>query len=145
MSIGVWRSWLAHLHGVQGVESSSLFTPTKERGDIVASLFFRLRISGYGGSVRTHHVRPLNSGFWILDSGFNPHSSLRLPQCDSPTDCGRMQRVPTNTLLTFSFQFSVFSFQLLTVLSFLSELWRSPRCGDECCHRHWCFDCLPCW
>ena len=26
---GVWRSWLAHLHGVQGVESSSLFTPTK--------------------------------------------------------------------------------------------------------------------
>lgn len=25
---GVWRSWLAHLHGVQGVESSSLFTPT---------------------------------------------------------------------------------------------------------------------
>lgn len=26
--IGVWRSWLAHLHGVQGVESSSLFTPT---------------------------------------------------------------------------------------------------------------------
>lgn len=30
---GVWRSWLAHLHGVQGVESSSLFTPTiKKKG-----------------------------------------------------------------------------------------------------------------
>ena len=30
----MWRSWLAHLHGVQGVESSSLFTPTifKRRG-----------------------------------------------------------------------------------------------------------------
>jgi hypothetical protein len=27
--IGVWRSWLAHLHGVQGVGSSSLLTPTK--------------------------------------------------------------------------------------------------------------------
>ena len=29
---GVWRSWLAYLHGVQGVGSSSLLTPTfKER------------------------------------------------------------------------------------------------------------------
>ena len=28
---GAWRSWLAHLHGVQGVESSSLFAPTKAR------------------------------------------------------------------------------------------------------------------
>ena len=27
-SLGAWRSWLAHLHGVQGVESSSLFAPT---------------------------------------------------------------------------------------------------------------------
>lgn len=26
--IGVWRSWLAYLHGVQGVGSSSLLTPT---------------------------------------------------------------------------------------------------------------------
>ena len=25
---GVWRSWLAHLHGVQGAASSSLATPT---------------------------------------------------------------------------------------------------------------------
>ena len=25
---GVWRSWLAYLHGVQGVGSSSLLTPT---------------------------------------------------------------------------------------------------------------------
>jgi hypothetical protein len=27
--IGVWRSWLAHLHGVQGVVRSSRITPTK--------------------------------------------------------------------------------------------------------------------
>src|SRR4030042_1139431 len=26
--IGVWRSWLAHLHGVQGVVCSSQITPT---------------------------------------------------------------------------------------------------------------------
>ncbi len=29
--IGVWRSWLAHLHGVQGVGSSSLLTPTYKK------------------------------------------------------------------------------------------------------------------
>ena len=28
---GVWRSWLAYLHGVQGVGSSSLLTPTIKR------------------------------------------------------------------------------------------------------------------
>lgn len=28
---GVWRSWLAYLHGVQGVGSSSLLTPTNKR------------------------------------------------------------------------------------------------------------------
>jgi len=28
----VWRSWLAHLHGVQGVVRSSRITPTKMRG-----------------------------------------------------------------------------------------------------------------
>ena len=28
---GVWRSWLAYLHGVQGVGSSSLLTPTFKR------------------------------------------------------------------------------------------------------------------
>ncbi len=28
---GVWRSWLAYLHGVQVVVSSSLTTPTKKR------------------------------------------------------------------------------------------------------------------
>ncbi len=27
--IGVWRSWLAYLHGVQVVVSSSLTTPTE--------------------------------------------------------------------------------------------------------------------
>ncbi len=26
---GVWRSLVAHLHGVQGVEGSNPFTPTK--------------------------------------------------------------------------------------------------------------------
>jgi hypothetical protein len=30
-NIGVWRSWLAYLHGVQGVGSSSLLTPTKQK------------------------------------------------------------------------------------------------------------------
>ena len=29
--IGAWRSWLAYLHGVQGVGSSSLLAPTKEK------------------------------------------------------------------------------------------------------------------
>jgi len=29
--IGAWRSWLAYLHGVQGVGSSSLLAPTKLR------------------------------------------------------------------------------------------------------------------
>ena len=28
LRIGVWRSWLAYLHGVQVVVSSSLTTPT---------------------------------------------------------------------------------------------------------------------
>jgi hypothetical protein len=28
-SFGVWRSLVAHLHGVQGVASSNLVTPTK--------------------------------------------------------------------------------------------------------------------
>lgn len=27
--VGVWRSLVAHLHGVQGVEGSNPFTPTK--------------------------------------------------------------------------------------------------------------------
>ena len=35
--LGAWRSWLAHLHGVQGVESSSLFAPTK----VKVSCFFQ--------------------------------------------------------------------------------------------------------
>ncbi len=38
--IGVWRSWLAHLHGVQGVGSSSLLTPTKRKGNAKAFPFF---------------------------------------------------------------------------------------------------------
>lgn len=33
MGSGVWRSWLAYLHGVQGVVSSSLTTPTKKERD----------------------------------------------------------------------------------------------------------------
>ena len=28
--VGVWRSLVAHLHGVQGVEGSNPFTPTKD-------------------------------------------------------------------------------------------------------------------
>ena len=30
MLFGVWRSLVAHLHGVQGVEGSNPFTPTKK-------------------------------------------------------------------------------------------------------------------
>ena len=87
MSIGVWRSWLAHLHGVQGVESSSLFTPTKKKGNdsIIPFFSFRLQDTGYRGQHgRAACVRRIpDFGFWILNSGFNPHSSLRLPQSDS--------------------------------------------------------------
>ena len=31
---GVWRSLVAHLHGVQGVEGSNPFTPTNEIKDL---------------------------------------------------------------------------------------------------------------
>ena len=39
---GVWRSWLAYLHGVQGVGSSSLLTPTfkKRQSEWVAFFIF---------------------------------------------------------------------------------------------------------
>ena len=38
---GVWRSWLAYLHGVQGVGSSSLLTPTfLKKSDEKSSDFF---------------------------------------------------------------------------------------------------------
>ncbi len=33
---GVWRSWLAHLHGVQGVVCSSQITPTVENEGVRA-------------------------------------------------------------------------------------------------------------
>ena len=36
----MWRSLVAHLHGVQGVEGSNPFTPTKKDSDF--NLFFRL-------------------------------------------------------------------------------------------------------
>lgn len=35
--IGVWRSLVAHLHGVQGVEGSNPFTPTKNKKQINGS------------------------------------------------------------------------------------------------------------
>ena len=41
-SIGVWRSLVAHLHGVQGVEGSNPFTPT-------SSLFKDLQVVMLGG------------------------------------------------------------------------------------------------
>ncbi len=53
--IGVWRSWLAHLHGVQGVGSSSLLTPTK-----------RNRNQLYFNGLR----------FFILGSGLNMDAKL---------------------------------------------------------------------
>jgi putative endonuclease len=37
---GVWRSWLAHLHGVQGVVCSSQITPTKKKGANYLPLLF---------------------------------------------------------------------------------------------------------
>ena len=42
--VGVWRSLVAHLHGVQGVEGSNPFTPTKEleRAVFENGSFFRL-------------------------------------------------------------------------------------------------------
>ena len=38
----MWRSLVAHLHGVQGVEGSNPFTPTKEleRAVLKTALFF---------------------------------------------------------------------------------------------------------
>ena len=43
-SYGVWRSLVAHLHGVQGVEGSNPFTPTigsdKAANDIQLAAFF---------------------------------------------------------------------------------------------------------
>lgn len=38
--IGAWRSWLAHLHGVQGVGSSSLLAPTEKKEVLKSNLFF---------------------------------------------------------------------------------------------------------
>ena len=32
--VGVWRSLVAHLHGVQGVEGSNPFTPTNKIKDL---------------------------------------------------------------------------------------------------------------
>lgn len=37
MGFGVWRSLVAHLHGVQGVEGSNPFTPTKNKKQINGS------------------------------------------------------------------------------------------------------------
>ena len=45
--IGVWRSWLAHLHGVQGVESSSLFTPTFFNNSQVITYFIPQKFPNY--------------------------------------------------------------------------------------------------
>ena len=39
--IGAWRSWLAHLHGVQGVGSSSLLAPTKKKIKMHIGFFAR--------------------------------------------------------------------------------------------------------
>jgi len=39
---GVWRSWLAHLHGVQGVVCSSQITPTISKREIGSLQFGRL-------------------------------------------------------------------------------------------------------
>jgi hypothetical protein len=36
---GAWRSWLAYLHGVQGVGSSSLLTPTDQKPAEIAGFF----------------------------------------------------------------------------------------------------------
>ncbi len=44
IEFGVWRSWLAHLHGVQGVGCSSHLTPTK-KGSCYKWLPFFYRLS----------------------------------------------------------------------------------------------------
>jgi len=36
---GVWRSWLAHLHGVQRVGRSSRLTPTKNACEKITGIF----------------------------------------------------------------------------------------------------------
>ena len=60
ISLGVWRSLVAHLHGVQGVVSSSPTTPTNSRkGDNESCLLFlciRLRQLNKNNSLR-HNTR----------------------------------------------------------------------------------------
>ena len=37
--VGVWRSLVAHLHGVQGVEGSNPFTPTINLKTVLKNIF----------------------------------------------------------------------------------------------------------
>jgi hypothetical protein len=45
---GVWRSWLAYLHGVQVVVSSSLTTPTNKKDGLKPSFLFVLGVEDLG-------------------------------------------------------------------------------------------------
>ena len=42
--IGMWRSLVAHLHGVQGVASSNLVIPTNEKPWPKPGLFYAHRV-----------------------------------------------------------------------------------------------------
>jgi hypothetical protein len=60
--VGVWRSLVAHLHGVQGVPSSNPGTPTKENeraGSFASGSFFGLAcVSGTPLSLALYAKRP---------------------------------------------------------------------------------------
>jgi hypothetical protein len=74
--LGAWRSWLAYLHGVQGVGSSSLLAPTRsEKGFIDWNPFLF-----WGGLHKSIH-KSINSFFQSLYNnneieGSNPSSNL---------------------------------------------------------------------
>ena len=46
ITLGAWRSWLAYLHGVQGVGSSSLLAPTELR-EMDPPFFYGLFLEKY--------------------------------------------------------------------------------------------------
>lgn len=60
---GVWRSWLAYLHGVQVVVSSSLTTPTNSAD---YQLVAKFEISILNNFVRLNKKRGFNCPFFML-------------------------------------------------------------------------------
>ncbi len=72
-TIGVWRSWLAHLHGVQGVVSSSLITPTTIKRNILN--IWMLRFIFYIFSPHFPHLSLNFSNLVLLSAIFKDHFS----------------------------------------------------------------------